>query len=193
MALAVPRCSEIHRHQITRLTQRFGAVRTVKAAIGLLRALRILNQTAYDRRFRSGDRDVMAPYLGSCLCGRVSYQMLSSPKAVTHCHCKQCQKSHGAAFATYGAVPRKDLCILAGDEAIQSFSSSETVFRQFCRHCGSSLFWSTQTGDWDDWICVALGTLDSPFTALKQKHLHLESQPFWSPFPASCSRGGATY
>ena len=24
----------------------------------------------------------MAPYLGSCLCGRVSYQMLSSPKAV---------------------------------------------------------------------------------------------------------------
>ena len=174
MALAVPRCSEIHRHQITRLSQRLGVVRTAKAATGLLRALRKLSQTAYDRHFRSGDLDVMAPYLGSCLCGRVSYQMLSSPKAVTHCHCKQCQKSHGAAFATYGAVPRKDLCILAGDEAIQSFSS-------------------TETGDWDDWICVALGTLDSPFTALKQKHLHLESQPFWSPFPVSCSRGGATY
>lgn len=128
----------------------------------------------------------MESYLGSCLCERVSYQLLSSPKAVTHCHCKQCQKGHGAAFATYGAVLRKDLRIVVGNEAIQSFASSETVLRQFCKHCGSSLFWSKQAGDWDDWVCVALGTLDSPFAALKQKHAHLESQPSWSLFPQSC-------
>ncbi|TGV05046.1 GFA family protein, partial [Alcaligenaceae bacterium 429] len=71
----------------------------------------------------------MESYLGSCLCERVSYQLLSSPKAVTHCHCKQCQKGHGAAFATYGAVLRKDLRIVVGNEAIQSFASSETVLR----------------------------------------------------------------
>ncbi|WP_312910078.1 GFA family protein [Stutzerimonas nitrititolerans] len=140
-----------------------------------------MDQNTYDRGFRCGDQAVSESYLGSCLCARVRYKLLTSPKAVTHCHCKQCQKSHGAAFATYGAVPHKDLCIVTGDDAIKSYASSESVFRQFCQHCGSSLFWSKKVGDWDDWICIALGTLDSPFTALKQKHVHQDSQPSWSP------------
>jgi len=125
-------------------------------------------------------------YLGSCLCAKVSYRLLTSPKAVTHCHCSQCRKSHGAAFATYGAVPRQDVCIVSGEADITSYASSESVLRQFCRHCGSSLFWSRKSGDWSDWVCVALGTLDTPFEAAKQKHVHLAAQPAWSPFPGPC-------
>lgn len=139
-----------------------------------------------DRGF--GDRVVPDNYLGSCLCARVGYRLLSPPRAVTHCHCGQCRKSHGAAFASYGAVPRKDLCIVSGQSDIKSYASSASVHRQFCQHCGSSLFWSRQAGDWADWICIALGTLDSPFSALKQKHAHLESQPLWSSFAGGCMR-----
>ena len=95
-------------------------------------------------------------YLGSCLCARVGYRLLSPPRAVTHCHCGQCRKSHGSAFASYGAVPRKDLCIVSGQSDIKSYASSASVHRQFCQHCGSSLFWSRQAGDWADWICIAL-------------------------------------
>lgn len=124
-------------------------------------------------------------YLGSCLCARVCYKLLSPPKAVTHCHCGQCRKSHGAAFATYGAVPRSDLRIVAGEMDVKSYPSSEFVLRQFCGNCGSSLFWSKAEGDSGDWICIALGTLDSPFTPFKQKHVRLESKPSWSPFSAS--------
>ena len=86
------------------------------------------------------------------------------------------------------AVPRKDLCIVSGQGDIKSYASSASVHRQFCLHCGSSLFWSRQAGDWADWICIALGTLDSPFSALKQKHAHLESQPLWSSFAGGCMR-----
>lgn len=124
--------------------------------------------------------------LGSCLCAAVRYELLASPKAVTHCHCGQCRKSHGAAFASYGAVPRSDLRMLAGASDITSYASSEKVLRQFCRHCGASLFWSRTEGDWSDWICVALGTLDSPFAAAQQRHVHLESKPAWSGFAAPC-------
>jgi hypothetical protein len=43
----------------------------------------------------------MIMHKGSCLCGAVAYELISEPKAVTHCHFKMCQKQHGAAFATF--------------------------------------------------------------------------------------------
>lgn len=128
------------------------------------------------------------PYLGSCLCARVRYEVRTQPKAVTHCHCSQCQKGHGAAFATYGAVARSDLHIVSGALDIKSYASSEFVLRQFCGHCGSSLFWSRTQGDWSDWICFSLGTLDSRFTPSRQKHAHLESRAPW----CDCRAPGGT-
>ena len=121
-------------------------------------------------------------YLGSCLCARIRYELLSAPKAVSHCHCLQCRKSHGAAFASYGAVPRKDLHITSGADELHAYASSPSVQRQFCRHCGSSLFWSNSAGPYPDWICIALGTLDSALSAAQQRHVHLESQAPWADF-----------
>ncbi|RON86653.1 ribulose phosphate epimerase [Pseudomonas chlororaphis] len=118
-------------------------------------------------------------FLGSCLCGAVEYQLLSRPKALSHCHCSQCRKSHGAAFASYGSVLRSDLRIVQGAGSLQSYRSSESVLRQFCGQCGSSLFWSRDQGEHADWISIALGTLDTPFTADKQKHIQVAFKASW--------------
>ena len=118
-------------------------------------------------------------FRGSCLCGAVHYQIRSRPKALSHCHCRQCRKSHGAAFASYGSVLRENLQVVQGVEAIKSYQSSEAVSRQFCLHCGSSLFWSHQQGEFADWISVALGTLDTTFTTEKQKHVEVTSKAPW--------------
>lgn len=121
-------------------------------------------------------------YQGSCLCAAVSYQLLTSPKAVSHCHCSQCRKSHGAAFASYGSIPRSKLRILRGAASIKTFASSPTVVREFCAECGSSLFWSRSQGEFAGWISIALGTLDTPFLPKKQKHVHIDSgAPWYSP------------
>lgn len=53
-------------------------------------------------------------YRGSCLCAEVSYELLVMPNAVGHGHFNQCRKNHGAAFASYGSVPRSALRILHG-------------------------------------------------------------------------------
>lgn len=116
---------------------------------------------------------------GSCLCGAVKYQINSNPKAVSHCHCTQCRKSHGAAFASYGSVLRKDLELLEGTEDIKSYPSSEAVLRQFCSHCGASLFWSRIQGEFSEWISIALGTLDTAFTPGKQQHVEVTSKASW--------------
>lgn len=45
--------------------------------------------------------------------------------------------------------------------------------------CGSTLFWSRSQGEFADWISIALGTLDTPFLAKKQKHVHVDSAVLW--------------
>lgn len=73
---------------------------------------------------------------GSCLCGAVQFTLASEPRAVAHCHCRMCQKQHGAAFATYGSVPRKDLHYVVGEDMLTSYRSSATIVRRFCRRTG---------------------------------------------------------
>ncbi|WP_353231352.1 GFA family protein [Pseudomonas helleri] len=117
--------------------------------------------------------------LGSCLCGAVHYQTCTPPKVVSHCHCSQCRKGHGAAFASFFNVLRNDLELTRGAESLKSFESSESVLRQFCGECGSSLFWSTSKGPYADWISIAMGTLDTPVTGAKQKHICVASKASW--------------
>ncbi|UZE21767.1 GFA family protein [Pseudomonas sp. B21-056] len=118
-------------------------------------------------------------YQGSCLCSAVRYELLTAPKAVSHCHCNQCRKGHGAAFASYGSVPRNALRILEGAASIKAFASSKTVLREFCVECGSSLFWSRTEGQFADWVSIALGSLDTRFMPREQKHVYVDSAVHW--------------
>ncbi|MFK9008141.1 GFA family protein [Pseudomonas pergaminensis] len=116
---------------------------------------------------------------GSCLCGAVSYQVSTSLKAATHCHCKKCQKSHGAAFATYASVPRSAVTIRQVPGTLKSYESSPGITRQFCSKCSSSLFWHDAKGLYPDWISIALGTLDTLFAPQNLKHSCTESKATW--------------
>ena len=118
-------------------------------------------------------------FQGSCLCGAIQYELRSRPKALSHCHCSQCRKSHGAAFASYGSVVRGDLHLVRGGDELKSYRSSASVVRQFCGRCGSSLFWSKSEGEYAGWISIALGTLDTTFTAPKQTHIEVASKASW--------------
>lgn len=87
--------------------------------------------------------------------------------------------AHGAAFASYGSVPVADLHIDRGADLLAAFRSSPAVLRRFCSRCGSPLFWSRSEGEFADWVSVALGSLDTPFPAAKQKHVQVASMACW--------------
>lgn len=131
------------------------------------------------RIFTGTGNNMEETYRGSCLCSAVRYELLTPPRAVSHCHCGQCRKGHGAALASYGSVPRNALWILDGANNITAYASSETVVREFCAKCGSNLFWSRRQGQFADWVSIALGTLDTPFMPQKQKHIHTDSAVPW--------------
>lgn len=77
--------------------------------------------------------------LGSCLCGGVRYAVRGEIGPLSHCHCTMCRKAHGAAFGTYGRVAWESFEILAGEDLVQRYRSSEHVTRTFCGRCGSTL------------------------------------------------------
>lgn len=122
---------------------------------------------------------MQTPYQGSCLCGAVTYRVSGALKAVTHCHCRKCQKGHGAAFASYASALRVNMDISDHSADLRGFESSPGVLRQFCSRCGSSLFWWDSQGEYSEWISIAIATLDTLFIAPKQQHHCVAMKATW--------------
>jgi hypothetical protein len=43
---------------------------------------------------------------GRCECGRIRYEVDGDIEDFSHCHCSQCRRLHGAAYATFAGVSR---------------------------------------------------------------------------------------
>lgn len=43
-------------------------------------------------------------YTGSCMCGAVQFTISDGIRNIVYCHCSQCRKAQGSAFATNGIV-----------------------------------------------------------------------------------------
>ncbi len=84
----------------------------------------------------------MTEYTGSCLCGEVKYKIEGEPLRVAQCHCDDCRKATGSAFATNIFVKAENLSLLQGDT--NSFEhvadSGNVMVKEFCGSCGSQLF-----------------------------------------------------
>ena len=77
---------------------------------------------------------------GSCLCGKIRYEVSTTSDDIDHCHCTFCQKYHGAAFGTYiEPVPADKFTWTEGKELVARYQSSSHSARLFCSVCGSAL------------------------------------------------------
>jgi hypothetical protein len=74
---------------------------------------------------------------GTCLCATVRYEVDQPFTMMGHCHCSMCRKHHGSLFVTWVGAPCGAFRWIAGQDAIDSFQSSEHGKRSFCRTCGS--------------------------------------------------------
>lgn len=98
---------------------------------------------------------------GGCLCGKVRFEIKNPLMDVICCHCSKCRRFHGH-IGAYTATERENLVLVRSD-TLKWFRSTtdETpdVYRGFCSHCGSSLFWDPRG---KPRISIAAGALDSP-------------------------------
>jgi hypothetical protein len=116
---------------------------------------------------------------GSCLCGKVRYEVEGAFVEAHHCHCSRCRKAHGAAFATHACTPASGFRFVAGEVELTSYRSSPPVRRSFCRSCGSSLFF--QHDAVPELMFVAVGTLDEvlPSALPIDAHCFVGSKASW--------------
>ena len=113
-------------------------------------------------------------YAGSCLCGKVKYEVSGELAEASHCHCTMCQKAHGAAFGSYANTTRNPFRCREGAEYVASYASSPMVQRTFCSVCGSTLQWMTDNKS--DVLSVTLGTLDTPYANPVRKHIYVDTK-----------------
>lgn len=95
---------------------------------------------------------------GSCLCGSVRFQITGKIGPVGYCHCAQCRKASGTAFAANADVRRSAVSFEAGLDGVREYESSPGKFRAFCARCGSPIY--SRTAGNEDRLRVRLGLLD---------------------------------
>jgi len=112
---------------------------------------------------------------GSCLCGAIVFEAEIIPEKIFNCHCSQCRKSHGAAFATQAFAKGETLKFLKGEELISEYSGHGGV-RVFCSKCGSRLM--NYTPD-KQYLSLALSNIDSEFHGKPVAHAFVGSKANW--------------
>ncbi|HPT49755.1 MAG TPA: GFA family protein [Accumulibacter sp.] len=102
-----------------------------------------------------------AIFKGGCLCGAVRYQSSAAPVMAGNCHCRDCQRASGGAYAPTLFAPTAAVAI---DGEVRYFEvkgdSGHAVSRGFCPRCGSQLFGQVEV--MPGLLAIRAGTLDDP-------------------------------
>ena len=127
-------------------------------------------------------------HTGGCLCGGYRYRVAGPFAGVQFCHCGQCRKAQGGAFAANIPVAESDVEILQGEDLLKVFESSPGKERVFCGRCGSSAF--SRTTARPGFVRIRAGTLDAPAKPPLAFHFFVDSKADWWDFDAHIPRYG---
>lgn len=114
---------------------------------------------------------------GSCLCGRVKYEVVGSFESFFLCHCKFCQKDTGSAHAANLFSSTSKINWLSGEDFVKTFKLPNTRHtKSFCSHCGSAAPSIQNDGKL---IVVPAGSLDVSVEIRPNAHLFTASRANW--------------
>ena len=120
-----------------------------------------------------------APFSGGCLCGAIRYESRAEPLFSINCHCRDCQRTTGTAYAPVLAVPRDGLSISQGEPTYYTSQSDsgETVSRGFCPECGSGIFSELSANP--DIVGLKAASLDDPSWFRPTVDIYTDSAQPW--------------
>jgi hypothetical protein len=119
---------------------------------------------------------------GGCACGAVRYQGEADPVAMFNCHCRDCQRASGSAYAAVVLVPKAAIQINGEPRYHRIIADSGSgIERGFCPNCGSQVLLLAEHNP--DVLILQAGCLDDPsvhrpardiFTASAQPWDHMD-------------------
>lgn len=115
-------------------------------------------------------------HTGSCLCGAIRYEVEGPLGALVFCHCGQCRKAQGTAFASSVPVPVAHFTLLAGAEKLKCYRATPHKGRYFCADCGSPIYSRLDDGAM---LRLRAGTLDGPVEIVPTAHIFTADKANW--------------
>jgi hypothetical protein len=122
----------------------------------------------------------MGEISGRCLCGAVTYSAAAEPMFAAVCHCRDCQRQSGGAFAVIVAVPEDALSVQGETIGIVRTVGDDHGLenhRRFCTACGSPLF--NLSPKLPGVALIRAGTLDDPSWVQPQVEIWSSSAQPW--------------
>jgi hypothetical protein len=120
---------------------------------------------------------------GGCACGAIRYRLTSAPLFTHCCHCLNCQRQTGSAFAINVLIETDRVELLAGEPQVVPVprgTKKQKIFR--CPTCQVAVF-SHYTRR--ALLFVRAGTLDDPSAVTPDVHIYTRSKLSWVTLPDS--------
>jgi hypothetical protein len=115
---------------------------------------------------------------GGCLCGRVHYSADAEPAFVSVCHCTDCQKFSGSAFATVVGVPAPALSVTG---TLKTFTKvgdcGKPIHRRFCPECDCGIM--DEADALPGIVMIYVGTLDDRSWVKPVSQIYCDSSQPW--------------
>ena len=105
----------------------------------------------------------MTTHTASCRCGQLKATVTGDPVRVSVCHCLNCKKRSGSAFAPQARWPAEQVTIEGRSNSFKKVSDSGNFATfYFCPECGSDVHYDNN-GKFDGQIAIPLGAFDDPY------------------------------
>jgi hypothetical protein len=123
-----------------------------------------------------------APYVGGCQCGSVRYVVTTEPIRLLACHCKECQRQSGSAFAMSMPVKKDSLTVTGLTKQFTRVAESGgEVTGVFCPECGVRIYHVLKSAP--DVASIKPGTLDETRWLKADLFIWMKSAQGWVPVP----------
>jgi hypothetical protein len=130
---------------------------------------------------------------GGCACGAVRYRLNTPPMFVHCCHCRDCQRQIGSAFAINALIEADRVVLLSGTTAPYPMptDSGRPHHVHRCTACGTAV-WSEYSGG-SRLRFMRATTLDDPAALTPDVHIYTRSKLPWVTLPAGVPAFEAYY
>ncbi len=114
---------------------------------------------------------------GSCYCGAVKYEIRGRLFRMVNCHCPDCRKFSGSAYAAVLVAESEGFVVTTGEDHVVPFESSPGKQRCFCRTCGCPVFSRAATRP--GMVLIRAGSLDDDPGIKPDAHIWVGAKAPW--------------
>ena len=116
-------------------------------------------------------------YTAHCLCEGVKFRITGGLAPIQVCHCLQCRRAQGGAFATNMSVARTSFQLDRGAELLTEYESSPGKKRVFCSRCGSPIY--SRRDAQPEALRIRVGLISEPLPVRPVAHFCTASKANW--------------